>query len=137
LFTTRYGLEHMNRRYVSFTACGIKHRRYCWLVASSVLYTTSCKHKSSAPEDGSNYRPKHVELIEVINKLSFLHLVGCSYYYFLHKRLTRKEIKYLKSVVYFIYCFGLIFGVFYSCKEKLRRECILRLCSFRKQINVT
>ena len=25
--------------------------------------------QSSAPEDGRNYRPKHVELIEIINKL--------------------------------------------------------------------
>jgi len=24
---------------------------------------------SSAPEDGRNYRPKHVELIEIINKI--------------------------------------------------------------------
>jgi len=36
--------------------------------ASSVLYTTSCK-QSSAPEDGRNYRPKHVEVIEIINKI--------------------------------------------------------------------
>ena len=28
------------------------------------LYT-----QSSAPEDGRNYRPKHVELIEIINKI--------------------------------------------------------------------
>ena len=27
-----------------FTTCGIKHRRCCLLAASSVLYTTSCKH---------------------------------------------------------------------------------------------
>jgi len=27
-----------------------------------------------------NYRPKHVELIEVVNKLSLLHLVCCLYY---------------------------------------------------------
>jgi len=33
----------------------------------------------SAPEDGRNYRPKHVELIEIINKLLLLHLVGCLY----------------------------------------------------------
>jgi len=33
-----------------------------------VLYTTSCK-QSSAPEDGGNYRPKHVELIEIVNKI--------------------------------------------------------------------
>ena len=31
--------------------------------------------------DGRNYRPKHVELNGVINKLSLLHLVGCLYYY--------------------------------------------------------
>ena len=35
---------------------------------SSVLYTTGCK-QSGAPEDGRNYFPKHVELIEVINKI--------------------------------------------------------------------
>ena len=29
-----------------------------------MLYT-----KSSAPEDGRNYRPKHLELIEIINKI--------------------------------------------------------------------
>jgi len=34
----------------------------------TMLHTTSCKH-SSAPEDGRNYRPKHVELIEIINKI--------------------------------------------------------------------
>jgi len=38
-------------------------------VASSVLYTTSCKTQSSAPDDGRNYRPEHVELVEVINKI--------------------------------------------------------------------
>jgi len=45
----------------------------------SVLY-----HKlytqSSAPEDGRNYRPKHVELIGIINKPLLLHLVCCLYY---------------------------------------------------------
>jgi len=34
-----------------------------------VLYTTSCKHSLVVPEDGRNYRPKHVELIEIINKI--------------------------------------------------------------------
>jgi hypothetical protein len=33
-----------------------------------VFFTTSCKTQSSAPEDGRNYRPKHVELIEIVNK---------------------------------------------------------------------
>jgi len=36
--------------------------------------------QSSAPEDGRNYRPKHVELIEIINKQLSLHVVGCLYY---------------------------------------------------------
>jgi hypothetical protein len=34
----------------------------------------------SAPEDGQNHRPKHVELIGIINKPLLLHLVGCLYY---------------------------------------------------------
>jgi len=36
-------------------------------------------NNSSVPEDGRNYRPKHVELIEITNKLLLLHLVGCLY----------------------------------------------------------
>jgi len=33
----------------------------------------------SAPEDGRNYRAKHVELIEITNKLLLLQLFGCLY----------------------------------------------------------
>ena len=68
-----------------FTAYGIMHRRCCLQAGdmdvvgrhqpapSPVHYTTSCKNtQSSAPEDGRNYRPKHVELIEIVNKLSLL-----------------------------------------------------------------
>ena len=40
-------------------------------------YTTSCNTQSSAPEDGQNNCPKHVELTGIINKLLSLHLVGC------------------------------------------------------------
>ena len=36
--------------------------------ASSVHYITSCT-QYSAPEDGRNYRLKHVELIEIIKKI--------------------------------------------------------------------
>jgi len=32
-----------------------------------VHYTTSCNTQSSAPEDGRNNRPKHVELIGITN----------------------------------------------------------------------
>ena len=67
------------------TACGIMHPR-CWrLVAwerrnyrpatSSVHYTTSCNTESSAPEDGRDQPPKHVELIGIINKPLLWHLV--------------------------------------------------------------
>ena len=41
---------------------------------------TACGLQSSAPKDGRNYRPKHVELIGIINKPLLLHLVGCLYY---------------------------------------------------------
>jgi len=43
---------------------------------SWVHYTTSCNTQSSAPEDWRDQRPKHVELIGIINKSLLLHLVG-------------------------------------------------------------
>ena len=50
---------------------------------SWVHYTTSCNTQSSAPEDGKNYCPKHVELTGIINMPLLLHLVGClNYLYF-------------------------------------------------------
>ena len=39
-------------------------------------YTTSCNTQSSAPEDGRDQRPKHVELTGIINKPLLLHLFG-------------------------------------------------------------
>ena len=44
-------------------------------------YTTSCNTQPSAPEYGRNNRPKHVELIGIINKPLLWHLVGCLYYF--------------------------------------------------------
>jgi hypothetical protein len=72
------------------TACGIMHPRCCqpaaWKRRDSasrppggiipVHYTTSCNTQPSAPEDESDHRPKHVELIGIINKPLLLHLVG-------------------------------------------------------------
>ena len=43
---------------------------------SWVYYTTSYNTQSSAPEDGQNNYPEHVELTGIINKPLFLHLVG-------------------------------------------------------------
>ena len=91
------------------TACGIMHLR-CWPVTpatSWVHYTTSCNTLSSAPEDGQNNCPKHVELTGIINKPLLLHLVGCLYYLYQWctvKQITDNEIylliKYIKSVLW-------------------------------------
>ena len=40
---------------------------------SWVRFTTSCKTQSSAPEDGKNNCPKHIELTGIINKSSLPH----------------------------------------------------------------
>ena len=55
-----------------------------------VHYTTSCNTQSSAPEDGENNCPKHVELTGIINKPLLLHVVGCLYY--LYQRYTVKQV---------------------------------------------
>jgi len=58
------------------TSCGIMHRRCCRPPAGNIvgaLYHT----QSSAPEDGQNNCPKHVELTGIINKLLLLHIVAC------------------------------------------------------------
>ena len=71
-----------------------------------MYYTTSCNTQSSAPEDGKNNCPKHVELIGIINKPLLLHLVGGLYYlyfviYFLGLAKQSQFIP-LQNVVYFI-----------------------------------
>ena len=57
---------------------------------SWVHYTTSCNTQSSAPEDGLDQRPKHVELIGIINKQLSLRLVGFLYY--LHSSVFSMEV---------------------------------------------
>ena len=53
-------------------ACGIMHPRCCPAddrpATSWVHYITSCNTQSSAPEDGQNNCPKHVELTRIIKK---------------------------------------------------------------------
>ena len=39
-----------------------------------------------------NHRPKHVELIGIINKLLLLHLVGCKYYSISDSRSDKHQI---------------------------------------------
>ena len=86
------------------TACGIMHpttdrqHRRC-IVPQAVT-------QSSAPEDGPNNFPKHVQLTGIINKPLLLHLVGCLYYlYFIifFLRLAKEsQFILLQNVVYFI-----------------------------------
>ena len=58
----------------------VKLRRYllCGCVAAC---GTSCNTQSSAAEDGRDQRPKHVELVGIINEPSLLHLVGVNIIY--------------------------------------------------------
>jgi len=48
--------------------------------AASSLLIPQAVTQSSAPGNGGNYRPKHAEMIGIINKPLLLHLVGCLYY---------------------------------------------------------
>ena len=72
-----------------------------------MCYTTSCNAQSSAPKDGKNNCPKHVELTGIINKPLLLQLVGCLYYLFqwcMVKQISDNKIylliKYIKSVIW-------------------------------------
>ena len=74
---------------------------------SSVHSATSCNTQSSAPEDGQNNCPKHVELTGIINKPLLLYLVACLYYLYewsTVKQISDNEIylsiKYIKSVLW-------------------------------------
>ena len=73
---------------------------------SWVHYTTSCNTQFSAPGDGQNKCPKHVELTGINNKPLLLHLDGClNYLYFIIFLLTlAKQSQFipLQNVVYFI-----------------------------------
>ena len=69
-------------------------------------YTANFNTQSSAPEDGQNNCPKHVELIGIINNPLFLHIVGCLYdlYFILFVLRLAKQSQFipLQNVVYFI-----------------------------------
>jgi hypothetical protein len=55
-------------------------------------YTTSCNTPSSAPEDGRDQRPKHVELMGIINNPLLLHLVGVYIIYINDARSNKYQI---------------------------------------------
>ena len=61
-------------------------------------YNPSCNTQSSAPEDGQNNCPKHVELIGIINKPLLLHLVGvCIIASVMHGH-TSKELRRFQGI---------------------------------------
>ena len=69
-------------------------------------YTTSCYTKSSAPEDGQNNCPKHVELIEIINKPLLLHLFGVYVIYITAARPNKHHIRQKPYCPKCAACFG-------------------------------
>ena len=64
-----------------------------------VHFTTSCNTHSSVPEDGRDRRPKHVELIGIINKPLFLHVVGVYIIYFHNKRIVSLTFRRLTPTI--------------------------------------
>jgi len=64
--------EAWNRRNCRFQATG----RHC----NGCIITQAANTQSSAPEDGQNTCPKHVELTGIINKPLLLHPFCCLYY---------------------------------------------------------
>ena len=80
-----------------------------WPATSWVHYTASCNTQSSAPEDGQNNCPKHVELIGIINKPLLLQQVGCLYY--LYQWCAFKQISHFKitgDIAVVIKCYDFI-----------------------------
>ena len=79
-------------------------------------YTTSCNTQSSAPEDGQNNCPKHVELTGIINKPLLLYLVGflCYLYFIIYFLRLAKQSHFIpiQNVVYFIMLHFLVRQIF-------------------------
>ena len=69
---------------------------------SWVHYTTSCNTQFSAPEDGQNNCPKHVELTGIINKTLLLPLAGV-YIFYINDARSNKYLMYVNSIGIYIY----------------------------------
>ena len=100
-------LPIFRRTRLCVTACGIIHPRCCRPPAGYIVGALYHNTQSSAPEDGQNKCPKHVELTGIINKPLLLHLVGCLYYLYQWcavKQISDNEIylliKNIKSVLW-------------------------------------
>jgi len=59
--------------------------------------------QSSAPEDGRNYRPKHVEPVEIVNKPLLLHVV--SYLYYCIRDAGHTNIKVVFRLMIYVFSF--------------------------------
>ena len=77
-------------------------------------YTTSCNTQSSAPEDGQNNCPKHVELTGIINKPLLLHRLSVLFiFHYIFLRLAKQsQFIPLHNVVYFITLHFLVRKIF-------------------------
>ena len=80
-------------------------------------YTTNCNTQSSAPEDGHNNFPKHVELTGIINKPLLLHFVGWlsilfTFHYIFLRFAKQSQFITLQNVVYFITLHFLVRKIF-------------------------
>ena len=97
------------------------------LATSWVHYTTSCDTQFSAPEDGQNNCPKHVELTGIINKQLLFPLVACLYYLYLiiFLRLAKQsQFIPLQNVVYFITLTFMVRKIFtFHLKDVLLFKC--------------
>ena len=93
------------------TVCGIMHPRCCQPATSWVHYTSSCNTQSSAPEDGQNNYPKHVELTGIIVASGWLSILFIFHYIFLRLAKQSQFIP-LQNVVYFITLTFLVHKIF-------------------------
>jgi len=75
---------YINKTVYTWTPTILQHRR-C-IISQNV-------NTDSALEDGRNYRPKRVELVEVINKASLLNLAGCLYYFINYEMSHKHQIQ--------------------------------------------
>jgi hypothetical protein len=62
---------------------------YLYSKSAGLHYTTRCNTQFGTLEDGRDHRPKHVELIGIINKQLLLHLVGV-YIIYVHDTRSNK-----------------------------------------------
>ena len=86
------------------------------LATSWMHYITRCNTQSSAPEDGQNNCPKHVEVTGIINKPLLEHPVWLSilfiFHYIILRLAKRSQFIPLQNVVYFITLHVLVRKIF-------------------------